>query len=555
MHSRFSPPFRVRSYFLALVTAVVLPLVFFSAYIFNRQVMVERERLFAQATDLAQHVAVVVDAELTSLVASLQGLATSSALRKGDFRLFYDEAARLTAGKDQVVVLREFGPLQRLNTQAAFGTVLPPAVDIPVTDQATLRSGKPVISPVYASPLSGETRVAVAIAVMAKEQTHVLAVTVPTTRFRRVLPTVPAGWIIGIGDPRSGRFVTRSQHHDDASGKLADPQYFAKATGTSGSFEGTTLEGRRVIAAYYYGDVSGWLAAANVPRSVIEAPLWQSLYVLAALGVGALVLSTLLAWFLGRRVTSAATELATRAVALGAGERVNPSALTVSEFQDVSDALAASGTRIKEREQQRDKVEVQRQQLIAELDHRVKNTLAVVQSLLVQTLRHAHSLDDARTAFSHRLQALSAAHDILTRENWGSADLHDLINRVTAPYGTREQFRMMGPPIRLPPPLTVSFAMVFNELATNAVRYGALSVEGGYVSLTWFVDAAADQLRIEWQETGGPALSPPAKEGFGAKLIRDILPGTTTVRYRTEGLACRIAIPMGAIGAGARARP
>lgn len=542
----FSRPFSVRAYFLAMAIAVVVPLLSFSGFNFHRQLMIERERLSEQAIELSHHVALIVDAELTSLVAALQGLASSSALLNGDFSRFHQEAARLVSGRDQIVVLREFGPVQLMNTQTEFGVTLPSPPEISAADQNELRGGKPVISPVYASPVSGEPRVAVAIAVTAQNTTHVLAMTVPTTRFQRVIPPVPSGWIVGIGDPRSGKFITRSLHHDDVSGKLADPHYFAKATGTSGSFSGTTLEGRSVVAAYHYGEISGWLVAANVPRSIIEAPLWRSFYAIAALGLAAFILSSVLAWSFGRTVTSAATQLSKRAIALGAGESVGPSTLRVSEFQQISEVLEAAAVKIKEREQQRDKVESQRQQLIAELDHRVKNTLAVVQSLLVQTLRHSNSLTEARSAFSNRLQALSAAHDILTRENWGGADLHDLIRRVTAPYGTPEQFKVTGPRIRLPPAMSVSVAMLFNELATNAVKYGALSVEGGMVELSWTVDPAPSGLIVEWREQGGPTLEPPAREGFGSKLIREVLAGATTVRYLPSGLHCRVSIAMDA---------
>ena len=183
----------VRAYFLALIAAVVVPLLCFSAFILNRQVMAERERLAEQATELARYIALIIDAELASLAALLQGLASSSALQKGDMPAFHQEAMRLVAGKDQLVVLREFGPRQLLNTQLPFGAALPPAVPIPEADQSAMRRGMPAVSAVYPSPISGEPRVAVAIAVTAQTDTYVLAITVPTTRFRDVIPKVPSG--------------------------------------------------------------------------------------------------------------------------------------------------------------------------------------------------------------------------------------------------------------------------------------------------------------------------------------------------------------------------
>src|SRR4029079_1828560 len=127
----------------------------------------------------------------------------------------------------------------------------------------------------------------------------------PTAHLRDALPNVPAGWIVGVGDPRSSKFVTRSTRHGDVTGKAADPAYFTNASARSGSFTGKNLEGTQVLAGYAYGDLSGWLFAANVPQPSVEAPLWQSLYAWAALGAAALLLSLTLAWLFGRNVTDA----------------------------------------------------------------------------------------------------------------------------------------------------------------------------------------------------------------------------------------------------------
>ena len=141
---------------------------------------------------------------------------------------------------------------------------------------------------------------------------HVLAITVPTSRFRDIIPKVPAGWVVGVGDPRSGKFVSRSRRHDEVTGKAADPNYFAKAKGKSGSFTGTNLEGTAVLAGYYYGDVSRWLFAANVPQPIVEAPLRRSVRALVILGMAALLLSLLLAWLFGRTSPARAASLPPR---------------------------------------------------------------------------------------------------------------------------------------------------------------------------------------------------------------------------------------------------
>jgi two-component sensor histidine kinase len=351
--------------------------------------------------------------------------------------------------------------------------------------------------------------------------------------------------VLGVGDPQSGKFVTRSSRHEEVSGKPADRAYFEKASNHGGgSFTATNLDGVKVLAGYAYGNLSGWLFAANVPESVVEAPLRQSLYVLSALGATALALSLLLAWLFGRNFMRASTQLVERARSVGNSAPPGPPSFAIAEFNRIRDALVLTDGELKEREWQR-------QRLVAELNHRVKNMLAVVQSLLTQTLRHAGSLDEARRSFSKRLQALAAAHDILTAASWGAPLVHELLTRVTAPYNTKDQFSLEGPNVRLSPATAISIALAVNELATNAAKYGALSVEGGTVRLSTSLDEniRPPLLELSWQERGGPVAKAPTLTGFGTRLLQDSFPGRATVAYRPEGVECSIKIPLDASGA------
>ena len=535
----------VRLYLLFLIGAVVVPLLAFSGFILSRHAANERERLADRATELARHVALIVDAELTGFVSLLKGLSTSSALRNEDLRQFHDEALRLVVGHDLLVVLRHFGSKQFLNTQLPFGAELPPAIAISESDASAMRQGRAVVSPVYNSPISGEPRVALAIAVTSSRGTqYVLAITVPTTVLRNVLPKAPAGWVLGVGDPQSRKFVTRSSRHEEVSGKPADPAYFEKASvHGGGSFTATNLDGVKVLAGYAYGDLSGWLFAANVPERVVEAPLRQSLYAISALGLTALALSLLLAWLFGRNFTRASAQLVEGARSVGTTAPPGPPSSTIAEFNRIRDALVLTDAELKERERQR-------QRLVAELNHRVKNMLAVVQSLLTQTLRHSGTLDEARRSFSKRLQALAAAHDILTTASWGAPDVHDLLARVTAAYNMKDQFSLEGPKVRLAPATAISIALAVNELATNAAKYGALSVEGGTVRMAWSLDEEdrPTALHLVWQERGGPVVKTPTMTGFGTRLLKDSFSGPATVAYPPEGVECSIKITLDASG-------
>ncbi|HWT31398.1 MAG TPA: histidine kinase, partial [Propylenella sp.] len=205
-----------QTYLLALVAAVVIPLLAFAAFLLTRYAETERARFEAGAAQLARQVGLIVDGELAGLVAVLKGLATSSALTEGDFGQFYLEARRLVLGSDQIVVLRDLGTRQFLNTQLPFGSPLPPAIAITPAESAAFAAGRPVISEVYLSPVSGEARVAAAIPVFRDDRPkYILAITVPTSRILGALaPAVPPGWIIGVGD-RDGTYVARSERHEE----------------------------------------------------------------------------------------------------------------------------------------------------------------------------------------------------------------------------------------------------------------------------------------------------------------------------------------------------
>lgn len=182
--------------------------------------------------------------------------------------------------------------------------------------------------------------------------------------------------------------------------------------------------------------------------------------------------------------------------------------------------------------------------LINELNHRVKNTLAVVQGLAQQSF----GADAAGRfeVFGARLAALAGAHDLLTSSTWESADLHFLIQRsLEAPAGCDgARCTLDGPAVTLPPQLAVTLAMVVHELSTNAIKYGALSGGAGTVAVRWHAARVREgtELVIDWQETGGPPVVQPAREGFGARLIRRGLGsgGRAELDYQPSGLHCRI---------------
>ena len=198
--------------------------------------------------------------------------------------------------------------------------------------------------------------------------------------------------------------------------------------------------------------------------------------------------------------------------------------------------------------------EAQAKILIEELNHRVKNTLSMVQSIVRQALRFHTDPGEIRDAIESRLLALSRSHDLLTRENWRSAGLRDVINDALEPFdvagGRADRIVIVGDDIRLPPQTALVLGIGFNELATNAVKYGALSNQAGSVLVEWKIEPSPENSRLilHWREKDGPPVTRPSRIGFGSRIIErglaQGLEGRVDIDYRPNGVVCTINIPV-----------
>lgn len=622
-----------------------------------------------QAVDLARQSAAVVDGELRDMLVRIDGLARSAAFEEGDLANVHAEARRLVAGTDQIILLRDLGQRQYLNTQVDFGRPIPPAIALPAETLAAFQAGQNRVSDVYFSPISSEPRIAVARPVTMRDgSTALLAISTPTSAIHRALvASVPEGWVVGVGD-RSGAYVTRSARHEEVSGKPGVAEYLAKAVGGSGSFTSANQFGEQLLAGYFRSQFSGWLFAANIPLAVVEGPLWRSLFSVVGIGAVALAVSLLLAFLMSRMLTGETRNLAAQALALGAGQPVQPLETRFTEFEVVSEAFVDADAMIRERTSEleavldtvpvavwftydpagrqvirnryatelmglpadhkkpfgspdevidtvamkdgqvvsrkdrpltkamrgeltdneeflyrlpsgvemillssarpikdlggriigavqistditeRKRAETQRRLLAKELDHRVKNNLAIVQAVVQQTLRNADNLTDAQSDIAARLSALANAHDVLTRNAWLEGDLEGTIEAAVLAQAAPGRVTMAGPAVALPPSQVMTISLAMHELTTNAVKYGALSNGTGKVSIEWqILDTPKRQLALHWTERGGPPVTQPSKRGFGSRLLERMTAseGGDAMRvFEPEGLRCTLTLPL-----------
>ncbi|MEQ1756427.1 MAG: HWE histidine kinase domain-containing protein [Micropepsaceae bacterium] len=192
--------------------------------------------------------------------------------------------------------------------------------------------------------------------------------------------------------------------------------------------------------------------------------------------------------------------------------------------------------------------------LIDELNHRVKNTLATVQSIAAQALRGASNPEMAREAIESRLFALSCSHDLLTRESWEGAGLFDLVTEALKPFAASSELArrldISGDNIRVSPKTALALGIALHELATNAAKYGAFSNQSGSIAIKWSLGAHSGEQRLilHWQEKGGPPVVPPTRKGFGSRvLIRGLaheLDAKVELDYAAQGLSCTIDVPL-----------
>ena len=227
-----------------------------------------------------------------------------------------------------------------------------------------------------------------------------------------------------------------------------------------------------------------------------------------------------------------------------------PVEITAMPIRDANAAIVAVAMTARDISE-RKRAEAHSTLLLNELSHRVKNVLASVQSLAMETLRTAPTLEAFKDVFMARLMALSSTHELLVQREWRDAGLRDVLKAELAPYQTAGQtnWTATGENLRLTPKMALALGMAFHELATNATKFGALSVPTGHIDIEWSVQSGEDgrRLHLTWVESGGPTVSAPVHKGFGSRLIAEglayELDGDVQVDYHPQGIRCTVDVP------------
>jgi len=503
----------------------------------------EGQRRFAtQLIAMTRALSLATDRQIGQGQSILQGLSVSPALAEGDLKTFEKQAREATRGRDAWVVLMS-QDRQWLNTRMKPGES-PPAMRLSDADWDRMSHGRTTVSDLIERPAPLAPIIGFDLPVLVEGKIFVLGYIQSPDNFHSLMnaQAFPESWTASIVD-RKAALVARSRDEQKALGRHASQDMQrAMAQANEGVIHSQTLDGVRVLSAFSRSQKSGWTFIVGVPRDELNRTVLTSLGPAVAGAALLIALGVAAALAFARPISRDVRSLVGEAEALAAGAALDPAPSHLQEIAEVRGSLQAAADILRVREAEARRAAERQQLMINELNHRVKNTLVVVQSLARHSLRSVTdpaSIENGLNQFNDRLYTLASAHDLLTRRNWEGADLGELLAEALKPYAS--QISLEGPPVPLVPNAAVALAMIFHELATNASKYGALSADSGKISVSWSLGGRT-QLTITWRERGGPPVAPPHRSGFGSRLIaaslKGDLAGSAAFDYDPEGLTC-----------------
>jgi two-component sensor histidine kinase len=523
-----------------MALSLVVPAMIFMALLARAEFGESRARYEQQLVVTTRALALATDRQIGQGQSILQTLAVSPALISGDIPAFERQARAAVQGGDGWIVLLDRRG-QVVNTLLPSGAP-PPLNPLPPERWEAVRSGRTTVSNLTFGAVAREPIVAIDMPVVVGGELHDLAYIQTPKAFASLFAAqnVPSTWTASIID-RDFSLVARSRDQDRFLGRKASVDMRdAMTRSNEGVVLSQTLDGTPTLSAFSRSPTSGWAFIVGVPRAELNRANWMSVGLLTLASVVLLAIGAAVALVFSRDISVAVRGLAIDARAVVAGEEIAPTPGGLSEIAEVRAALHDAAAQLRAREAEEERAHQRQQLMINELNHRVKNTLFTVQSLARQSLGRQTDAPGL-PAFNERLMALARAHDLLTQSVWQGAELQAILRQTLEPYIDRTV--LAGPPIALSPNAALALSMVFHELATNALKYGALSTSEGTVAVVWHADPTAlHHVTLHWEERGGPTVASPSRAGFGSRLIaaslKSDLGGQARFDYRPSGLVC-----------------
>jgi len=477
-----------------LVAGTTLPLIVFAVGIIFHNYLNDRRDVTARVLQTVRSVRITLDAEIQRMTGGLQVLALTDTLKNGDF----DGFRRIAQGFVEQYSRGGLILVADRDGRMLFSSLNADTASLPLRNNRDIvakvfETGHPQYSNLFIGAAKKAQIVTVEVPVFRDGRViYDISFTPPLETFQNILERQrPNGdWTLSLLDG-NGIVFGRVPNPQESFGKRATASILDAMLRRSEAVQPTvSLDGEHLMSGFVHSPLTGWIVAAGISERSLAAPLWRNLAIASVIGIVLL------------------------AIGLAFAVRM---ATTIARGETLHDLL------------------------IEELNHRVKNTLAILQAIAVQTFRSATRAE--REKFEGRLGALADTHNLLSEEKWQGSELAELIERVLRPYllTSPRRVKIFGPRVPLPPRHAVVLSMIVHEIATNAAKYGALSNETGQVMLDWDVlQETPPKLRFIWTEAGGPPVVAPVQRGFGSRLIerstRDQLGGEATVDFLPRGV-------------------
>jgi two-component sensor histidine kinase len=536
--SRFFPTAPIGAYLVVLAAGVALPLLMFVGYLMMELEANEREILANETAEDAQLIARSVDRELQDMATTLRLLVTAPELERGDLRAFHNRTQKSLRSNSLYVLIADRDGQLRLNTRVPFDTPLGKTGDLPAFE-SVLRNGATEVSNVFRGTTSGADvfNVAMPLPPEAAPSGAAIIITQNAEDLQKLLPTegLPEGWSVAVVDG-SGRVVTSLGAQTLPAGSPFQSDTLKLMTGFRGTIQDVDGAEKQM---YGYAQITGWTWKAVVwgPIDSAQASILTTWRQLIAGGAIFLTIAMLIAWLIARQLRIPIRQIAEMAERMGRGEIVSPVQTKIREANQVAIALSNASF---DRSQAEDRVHL----ILHELVHRTKNILTLVQAMMRQLARPDMTMEEFQKAIGHRLQGLSKSIEALAREQWAGVSMSRVVQVHMSTFAeVADRIDLRGVDFTLRAEAVQNLGLILHELATNSVKYGALSVPQGKVCIAWEElpgEGEDPTLRLTWEEIDGPTVREPSRTGFGTTIIKRhaeaAFQGRVQIAFKPEGL-------------------
>ncbi|APO76303.1 sensor histidine kinase protein [Rhizobium etli 8C-3] len=547
LRTRLFPKASIGTYLVAMAVSIAVPIFAFVTLLLLQLEDNQRTTLRRETAQDALSLSRSIDRQLQDMATTLRLLSTSPELENNDFASFHGRTETALRGDTLYVIAVDRSGQQLLNTRRDFGTPLSKTANIPAMESA-IKSGRIEASDVFKGTISGEW---VYNVTMPLDAGHVAALiaTQNAKDLARLVTTegLASGWSAAVID-QGGHVVASSGMASLAPGTPFDTRILPSLVASRGVFEDKDILPNQLLG---YAQIPGWSWKTVVwgPVATAQASILTTWRFLIVGGIALLLVAVLAAYAVARQVRTTIRDIADMAKRMGEGQIVSPIDTSVIEANQVAVALSNASF---DRSQTEDRLHF----IMHELVHRTKNLLTLAQAMMRQLAKQADSVEGFQKAVSDRLDGLVRSIELLTSEQWSGASLRRVVEiHLQAFPQAAEQLEISGEDFVVKPEAVQNLGLTLHELATNSVKYGALSVPHGRVSLSWGNIRVEDQseamLRFVWEERNGPKVATPSRSGFGTTVIKThaaaAFRGTVQVDYLPQGLIWTLTAPRSAL--------